>query len=117
MNCSTETSQPNSPRRASAGRGAASRAARARGGWRARPGRPRQPGAPLERLRRAHRPRPGDRVDRAVVEPVCAQGDLETRDLRVPGVRGRGQRERCQQGRADCDESAGHERTRFVPRT
>jgi hypothetical protein len=68
----------------------------------------REPGTPLECLRRAHRHRPRDRVDRPLVEPVCAQGDLKTRDLRVPGLGGRRQRQTCQHRRADRDDLAGH---------
>jgi hypothetical protein len=45
---------------------------------------------------------------------VRAQGDLEPRDLRVPGVRGRNEREPHQQGRAEDGESAGHERLQFA---
>ena len=55
---------------------------------------------PLERLRRRDRLRPGDAVDRAAVEPVCAQRDLKTRDLRVERLRGRRERERRDPSRA-----------------
>ena len=100
MNCSTETSQPKSPRRSvrRPKTGAPSGPSARRVAGPARPSAT-SPARRWNAFVARNRLRPGDRVDRAVVEPVCAQGDLETRDLRVPGVRGRCQREPRQQGR------------------
>ena len=79
----TRRPSPRGRGRACAVRGAASRAARARNGSRDPPSL--SPGSRFAAAGAARRPgqRPRDPVHGATVEPLCAQADLERRDLRV----------------------------------